>query len=365
MKKINLSLFFLFILVSCNQDTECNNIENLTESKLQSYVEIVKSLNDLSSLKNICETEEDYNLIKEAISITGRFDLQEIAFPSENLKIINFDNTGLLLKSKGDNYVYQGDMILTEDQARLLSNNKFDIPTFEIPEDSVPNFDFVSGDILTDIPDITNTKSIGIVYYQCQYMWPRSSDNKYCVFYVIDPQMTTSTKKMVTDAIAHWEANTNVRFFPRTTASDYIEFFNGDGCWSFVGRKGGKQQLSIDAGWGARGNAIHEIGHAVGFFHEQCKFKRDEHINIHYDNIKSESKSNYQIRDINCIASKGFDFQSIMLYSSKNSDAINSNKPVMTRKDGTEWTAQRNALSEKDIYLLPWMYYYAYIASFG
>ena len=59
-------------------------------------------------------------------------------------------------------------------------------------------------------------------------------------------------------------------------------------CSSFVGRIGGKQEITV----GNKkhrcklGNIIHEIGHAVGFFHEQSRPDRDDFVKIVKENIK-------------------------------------------------------------------------------
>ena len=41
---------------------------------------------------------------------------------------------------------------------------------------------------------------------------------------------------------------------------------SGDGCWSWVGRTGGKQELSLKSGSCAYqvGTPIHELMHAIG-----------------------------------------------------------------------------------------------------
>lgn len=66
------------------------------------------------------------------------------------------------------------------------------------------------------------------------------------------------------------------------------------GCWSFVGKHGGTQILSLqppdDVGpncLGTEGRAVHELMHALGVFHEQSRWDRDKFVKINYDNIIS------------------------------------------------------------------------------
>ena len=63
-------------------------------------------------------------------------------------------------------------------------------------------------------------------------------------------------------------------------------------CWSFVGKKGGQQVLSLQAPdsiskrcFYSLGKPIHELLHALGMFHEQARPDRDDHIEIITDNI--------------------------------------------------------------------------------
>ena len=52
-----------------------------------------------------------------------------------------------------------------------------------------------------------------------------------------------------------------------------------------IGRQGGKQQISLGNGCGTKGVAIHEMMHALGFFHEQSRRDRDQYIRIMWNNI--------------------------------------------------------------------------------
>lgn len=45
-----------------------------------------------------------------------------------------------------------------------------------------------------------------------------------------------------------YHKKTCIRFKPRTDERDYISIYPDEGCYSLVGRVGGKQPVSLDAG---------------------------------------------------------------------------------------------------------------------
>lgn len=72
-------------------------------------------------------------------------------------------------------------------------------------------------------------------------------------------------------------------------------------CWSSVGRNGGvaayagPQKLSLDDGCVASdrpGVTMHELMHAIGFWHEHTRPDRDTYVSVNLDNVK-ESKLLY------------------------------------------------------------------------
>ena len=62
-------------------------------------------------------------------------------------------------------------------------------------------------------------------------------------------------------------------------------------CWGHVGMGRGKSQISVGNGCEYRHVMTHEIGHALGFFHEQSRTDRDDYVKIEWNNIPS---GNYQ-----------------------------------------------------------------------
>ncbi|UYV76978.1 hypothetical protein LAZ67_14002671 [Cordylochernes scorpioides] len=89
----------------------------------------------------------------------------------------------------------------------------------------------------------------------------------------------------------------------------------GDRCYSMVGREGGKQYLSLGSGCEYHGTVVHEIGHALGFFHEQMRSDRDDYLTIFWDNIMAGLAYAFakQDPDKNLLLTE-FDYKSIMIY---------------------------------------------------
>lgn len=239
----------------------------------------------------------------------------EMAFPEIKGELISFGkgNKRISLQKKATNYILEGDILLSSAQVSLL-RSKYE----------------GSG---------ISTK--GAVMNDLAKRWTGNT-----VFYNIDPSVTNQWR--ITDAITHWEANTDYNFVLRTTQANYVTFIDGTGCASNLGMIGGQQFILVDPGC-STGNMIHELGHCIGLFHEHTRMDRNQHVIIHTNNIIpnflpqfTQYHYNYWGKDIG-----DFDDQSVMMYGP---DFFSSNGLLtITRIDNVPFTAQRNGLSPIDI----------------
>jgi hypothetical protein len=174
-----------------------------------------------------------------------------------------------------------------------------------------------------------------------QFRWPNG-----VIPFRIDPSLPNQQR--VTDAIAHWEANTNVRFKARTNEGDFVTFRPSSGCSANVGKRGGEQFVNLGSGC-TTGNAIHEIGHSAGLWHEQSRRDRNSFVNINFPNIQPDMIFNFDQHITDGDDVGGYDYGSIMHYP-RNAFAINSAIDTITPKPNPNvQIGQRTALSAGDI----------------
>jgi Astacin (Peptidase family M12A)/Bacterial pre-peptidase C-terminal domain len=129
--------------------------------------------------------------------------------------------------------------------------------------------------------------------------------------YVINAN--SNTRAQVFQAVEYYNTKTNLRWVARTTQTDYVEFINGSGCWSYVGRIAGKQQISLGSNGCGVSGALHEMGHALGLHHEQSRPDRNQYVQVRLDLIPDNIEYNWAIES----ESRGFgnyDYYSIMHY---------------------------------------------------
>jgi hypothetical protein len=184
----------------------------------------------------------------------------------------------------------------------------------------------------------------GVIISGTQFRWPGCT-----IPYDIDPGMPDQNR--VTDAIAHWQSNTRFTFVLRTVANaaqflDWVTFRSGSGCSSSVGRRGGQQFVNLGPGC-TTGNAIHEIGHVTGMWHEQSREDRDAFVTINWANIEPGFEHNFDQHITDGDDVGAYDYGSIMHYP-RNAFGVGGAETI-TPVDPNAQIGQRTALSPGDI----------------
>ncbi|CAB3363304.1 Hypothetical predicted protein [Cloeon dipterum] len=213
------------------------------------------------------------------------------------------------------------------------------------PEELGP---YYQGDILT-IPDgdrngLTNTA----------FRWPGG----VVPYVILDGVFSDTELQFIRDAIDLYHQNTCITFVPYDgTQSDYVVIQSeATGCWSTVGRKGGVQYLNLQSPGCIRrvGTPIHELMHAVGFFHEQTRTDRDGFVNILWENIETGYEHNFEIEPDTTAFGVAYDFGSVLHYS-EISFSVNGLPTIETKPAGIP-IGQRDGFSQSDIDKINIMY---------
>lgn len=224
--------------------------------------------------------------------------------------------------------------------------------------------EYFIGDI-SIVPDHLFGKAVGIdPTKRSDHIWPNNT-----MIYTIDQELINSDQvagdnrvERIREAMNIIESNTVIRFKERTNEEFFVKFVPGISPSSKIGMKttpgfifrniGQELKLSIRV---PTYTIIHEIMHALGFYHEQSRPDRDNFININYNNVSSSSHSQFDVAPWGFDKQYGnFDWNSIMLYNSYTA-AIDRSVPVMTRKDGSTWDVN-TSLSSQDIQAINSLY---------
>lgn len=242
--------------------------------------------------------------------------------PLENGNVlITYPNGVTLEKTATGEYIWQGDILLSDEQRETITN-------------SAPTRAVINNNIMKKWPG-------GVIFYE----WGSN--------------MTYSKKELIKSAMKQWEEKCPIMFVEYTPGENQkclVDITIGRGNLSNVGMTGTEQTLQIDQG-GSIHDALHLLGHSIGLFNEHCRKDRDNYIILNTTNIKPEKRQEYAkiSYDVDDALTKGeFDFFSVMLDPSNvGSDiAIDTSIPIWTKKSNGSTFPSNKTLSNLDIQLV-------------
>ncbi|XP_040889485.1 low choriolytic enzyme-like [Toxotes jaculatrix] len=146
-------------------------------------------------------------------------------------------------------------------------------------------------------------------------LWPKSPDGNVYVPYRISSQYSQRERDTIIRGLQSFARSTCIRFTPLNRQRDFVDISSRSGCYSFVGRRGNGQTVSLSRRGCVFESIIqHELLHALGFNHEQTRSDRDEHVRILLQNVIPGQEHNFRKIQTNNLGTP-YDYNSVMHYS--------------------------------------------------
>uniref|UniRef100_A0A8C4QLU7 Metalloendopeptidase n=1 Tax=Eptatretus burgeri TaxID=7764 RepID=A0A8C4QLU7_EPTBU len=167
-----------------------------------------------------------------------------------------------------------------------------------------------------------------------------------------------NAKAVILQAFEHFRLKSCITFKPYDGEDAFLHIQKLDGCWSFIGRLSGGQNLSIGERCDTMAIVKHELLHALGFFHEHSRSDRDDYITVHWEAMNPDAKYNFKKRTVETDTfNTPYDYLSVMHYppsffsNDKNKPTISTNIPHFHTLIG-----QASDMSDNDMVKLNHLY---------
>ncbi|KAG8192042.1 hypothetical protein JTE90_025308 [Oedothorax gibbosus] len=169
--------------------------------------------------------------------------------------------------------------------------------------------------------------------------------------YTIARDFGKKGRQEIKRAVNEFARHSCVKFVPRTDQRDYLSIVRGAGCSSHVGRRGGKQELTLAPPCDRVTTVMHEFMHALGFWHEQSRTDRDDYVSIRWENIKPGDEHNFLKYNLDVVQflGEGYDYSSLMHYGDRYFSKNEMPTIVPKRPVGKYGIGQKIGFSRTDI----------------
>ncbi|KAK6326643.1 hypothetical protein J4Q44_G00022880 [Coregonus suidteri] len=168
-----------------------------------------------------------------------------------------------------------------------------------------------------------------------------------------------NAKGIILRSMEQIRLKTCVDFKPREAEPNYLLIIEDEGCYSYVGnQRWGNQSLSIGLGCGHIAIIEHEFLHALGFWHEQSRYDRDDHVTIVWENIEEGKEHNFEKRSASQTSTLGtpYDYTSVMHYGKDDFTNGNGSTIITKQPEYQNVIGQRLDMSFNDVLKLNTLY---------
>ncbi|XP_027143027.1 meprin A subunit beta-like [Larimichthys crocea] len=177
--------------------------------------------------------------------------------------------------------------------------------------------------------------------------------------YVLDKSLEMNAKGIILRAFEQFGLKSCIAFRPRDSETYYISVQKSGGCFSYVGKViPNGQPLSIGRFCDEISTVEHEFLHALGFYHEQSRYDRDNFLTIAFENIIEGVKNNFRKVSSEFSTTNGvpYDYWSVMHYG-KNAFSNGNGSTIITKDPKfQDVIGQRKEMSPSDVLELNRLY---------
>ncbi|XP_035537981.1 low choriolytic enzyme-like [Morone saxatilis] len=179
-------------------------------------------------------------------------------------------------------------------------------------------------------------------------LWPKATDGNVYVPFLISTQFSQRERDTIIQGLQSFAESTCIRFTSRSRQRDFVDIQSRSGCYSFVGRRGSGQVVSLSRQGCVFPQIIqHELLHALGFNHEQTRSDRDEHVRILLQNVIPGMEHNFRKIQTRNLGTP-YDYNSVMHYG-RFAFSSNREPTIIPIPDGNVAIGRATQMSPIDI----------------